>query len=146
MRFDTWPDLKVNRKPKYQYPWTMGIIILLIIILMILFLFVPGEATVWDDGWEPDINVIFRPKDNNGFMTFVPFLKGEYFFVELRQDIPIQKQINRIIAFEILIHYIVGDQIQIKSVPEPISMVLLGSGIVGLIVIRRKISGSLKRN
>ena len=140
MRFDAWPDLRDRSRRPSSHPWIMALLITLIVsaivIISCLFVFISiSGATTWDDGWEPDANVTLRIVEKNGFLIFTPFLVGEYYTWEYTGP----EQIPKMIAEEKLIHYIQGSQSpRSPPAPEPMSMLLMGSGLIGLWILGRR--------
>lgn len=139
MRLDMWPDFEGPRKPFFSRRGAIVLVAIVLAILAILIFALLGNAAVWDDGWEPDINIVIQvERDDSGAPTITPFLVSNRFRWELDQDRPAQAQIDRVVQEERLIYYALGSQPSSNPVPEPVSMLLMGTGLIGLWVLGRK--------
>lgn len=83
--------------------------------------------------WQPELTFIWP----STFPVFAPIIiRATHFEWLYDPDRPYSQQVGRILAFERFIHEV--ESRSISQTPEPGTLVLLASGLVGLVAVRRR--------
>ena len=105
--------------------------LLILFILMILWLF---TLPVYGSTWEPTVEWVIEVQ--GGEFPFTVYVQSEHYRVKWDGSCP--QLFERVEAAEYLLHYAIEAQARPVATPEPVTLLLLGSGLVGLVWARRK--------